>query len=118
MDAARPEARIIPFPTPRAARPDATARAQAAANAADQRLAEALAALHQALARQQQAVGDWRRNLTALHTQTERLAGSLHEYRSRLDDVKAGLGRLHGEAKRLEAWADATLAQEAAETAG
>jgi hypothetical protein len=96
-----PSATIIAFPRPPAA---------PAAEQGQARLLRALAALEAALAEQRAAVATWRDSLAALRGAMLALGASLTAYRDRLDDLGTGVDGLHLEARRLEAWAEATLA--------
>jgi hypothetical protein len=103
----QPSATIIAFPRLKQAPPEATAAA------AQDRLQRALTALEQALSEQRSAVALWRDSLGELRGSVQGLGASLGTYQDRLGVLAEGVNALNREARRMEAWADTMLADEA-----
>jgi hypothetical protein len=104
-------AEIIPFPSRPPAPAPLPVRAPGGDITADgaERLRRALAMLDQALSAQRDAIGTWREELALLRGSVVGLDRSLRGYHANLAELRARTGALHGEAQRLEAWADAAL---------
>jgi chromosome segregation ATPase len=90
---------IIPFPT-----------RQAVADAGQERLQRALAALDAALESQRAAVAEWRASLAQLGETMSGLGVSLNRYHGSLTHLETKVGALNREAVALESWADQALA--------
>lgn len=76
------------------------------------RLRRALAGLDAAIAAQGVAVAEWRASLGALKATTDKLGDSWRGYDVSLDRLAGRVRTLNVTARRLEAWADDTLARE------
>jgi ABC-type transporter Mla subunit MlaD len=87
---------ILLFPTP----------AKAEALSPDQRLAQALVSLNEALAQQRVAVVAWREVLSELRTASTSLHDSVQRYRANLRTLGNSVSSLQAKARSLEAWAD------------
>lgn len=87
-------AEVIPFPC------------QLSRHAAADRLDVALDDLIEALAAHRAAVAAWHGALEELRTALRTVGGSVDGYRTQLAALNKDIGRLHGEARRLERWAD------------
>src|SRR3954469_23419836 len=90
-------AQVIPFPV-RRARP---------ADAGQERLRRALAALDTAVAGQRDAVAAWRRALADLSMVVSGLGATMQRYRGSLDTLDRRVARLQAQTKQLEITADA-----------
>lgn len=114
---ALPSAEIIAFPKA-AKRLSSRPAQQPALSAADidaqERLRSALARLNEVLAEQRLAVARWRGALAELHGTVQGLGSSLRTYHDALGTLARQVGDVNGQAHRLEAWADRTLADEVA----
>ena len=93
--------KVIPFPI----RPAARARATPGRKG-DERLAQALDDLNNAVLTQRIAMAAWRAALADLGTVTKRLGSSLRGYDDSLTALDTRLDRLRTEAKQLRALAD------------
>ena len=99
MQAAR-TAQIICFP---AKKPPGLAE--------NDRLTHALTNLDIALAEQKAAIAAWRNSLTELRGVVTGLGQGLTEYQASLRRLDSDVATLNGDARAIEAWADAVLAQ-------
>lgn len=103
-------AEIIPFPAripvPAPAAPPVSQRM-----AGDERLANAMANLNDALVRQAAAMAGWKASLTQLRTVTGQLNDSLRRYNDSLSQLDSKVGALRAQAHNLESWADEALAR-------
>lgn len=97
-------ATIIPFPRQPAA----------AGETPHQRLVRALAVLSEAQTAQREAIAQWRTALSDLRGSAASLGQSLDAYTASLHLLSGGVGHVHAEARRLEAWADGVLTGPAA----
>ena len=96
-------AEIIAFPARRTT--------AAPADAGGNRLERALRDLDAALAAQRASIAVWRASLAELKTTVTGLGDDMRQYAGSLDRLQAGVGRVNGEARRLEDWADGVLRQ-------
>jgi len=75
------------------------------------RLTQALTSLDIALAEQKSAIAAWRQSLTELRGVVTGLGQGLNEYQASLRRLDSDVATLNGDARAIEAWADAVLEQ-------